>query len=349
MASARAAYRDGVRRVARAPAVFAGLLAALTLLTAPAAWLVRDALVRAFGASLIASDLARGFDLRWWRELSSRAEGLVADVAPSIIGFAAVLRNLSAFTDPSDASDGSWLIVAFWFLTGVVLSGGILDRYARQRALHTHGFFAACGRLAFRLLRLNVLVLLVYATVLSIGWLIVEPVWTWLTRDLASERAAFAWGALFTGAAALVVGLVTIVADCARVRMVVEDRRSALFALIAGFRFARRAIGRLIRLYALLLATTLACFAIYAIVAPGATLTGLWVWAGFFVSEVYIAARVFTKLLTYASVTSLFQSELAHADYVAQPAPIWPESPAVESLGLPTEAAETPGLSRSGP
>ena len=69
----------------------------------------------------------------------------------------------------------------------------------------------------------------------------------------------------------------------------------------------------------------------------GATLTGATMWAGFLLSELYIVARVFTKLLTYASVTSLFQSELAHADYVAQPAPIWPESPAVETLGPPVD------------
>jgi hypothetical protein len=325
--------------VRRAPAVFVGLCATLTALTAPAAWLVREALTHVFGASLIASDLARGFDLRWWRELSSSAEGLVADVAPSIIGFAAVLRNLSAFTDGAKASGTSSLIVVLWFVAGTVLSGGILDRYARQRTLHAHGFFAACGRLAFRLLRLNVLALLIAATLLWLGGLVAEPLWTWLTHDLTSERAAFGWALLFTTLAAIVVALVVIVADCARVRMVVEDRRSAVFALVAGFRFARRSPGPLIGLYALLLATTLACFAVYAIVAPGATVTGVWVWLGFLVGEVYIAARVFTKLLAYASLTSLFQSQLAHAEYVAQPAPIWPESPAVETLG---PLADTP-------
>jgi hypothetical protein len=40
-------------------------------------------------------------------------------------------------------------------------------------------------------------------------------------------------------------------------------------------------------------------------------------------------------------VTSCFQSALAHAEYVAQPAPVWPESPLVESLGPPPSEPST--------
>jgi hypothetical protein len=329
--------------VRRAPGVFVGVFAALALLTAPAAWVVRDALLHAFGDSLIAGSLARGFDLQWWQEFSAAAEGLAADVTPSIIGAAAVIRNASDLTGSSDASSASWLIVGLWWLIGTALSGGVIERYARQRSLHAHGFFAACGRLAFRLLRLNLLVLLVYAAVLWLYGLLAWPLSEWLTRDQSAERAAFLWNALIAAGAGLLVWAVTIVADCARVRVVVEDRRSAIFALVAGWRFARRAAGRLAALYALLAATTLACVVLYAMVAPGATLTGVWVWAGFVVSEAYIAARLFAKLLTYASLTSLFQAELAHAEYVAAPAPVWPESPAVETLGPPAPDASGAG------
>ena len=38
------------------------------------------------------------------------------------------------------------------------------------------------------------------------------------------------------------------------------------------------------------------------------------------------------KLLFWASETSLFQSRLAHAGYVATPAPAWPDSPTAEAL-----------------
>jgi hypothetical protein len=330
--SAIAAYRDGLRRVIRAPAVVAGLLATATILTAPAALLVRDALRAALGSSLIGERLASGFDLLWWQQFQSGAQGLASDVGPSVIGFTAVVRNLSDLTSPSSASWSSWVVVSAWIVAGTFLSGGILDRYARQRALHAHGFFAACGRLWFRLLRLNLLVLLLYAGLGWLYWLLARPLSTWVTRDLASERAAFAWIVLFAAPAALLGLAITILADTSRVRMVVEDRRSALFAVVAGARFARRVPGQLAVLYVLLLLTTLIVMTVYSMVAPGAAASGAWMWLAFVVSQVYIAARVFAKLLVYASVTSLFQAALAHADYVAQPAPVWPESPAVESL-----------------
>jgi hypothetical protein len=334
MSSATAAWRDGWRRVVRAPGVFLGYFAVLTLLTAPAAWMVRDALVHAFGDSTIASRLAAGFDLQWYREAVGEAEGLLGELTPSVIGFAAVLRNASDLVS-GDFGSSSFLIVLAWFVVGTALSGGVIDRYARQRPLRVAGFVAACGRTMFRLLRLNALVLLLYAVVLGTGRSIAAPAIAALIRDQTSERMVFLWYALSLAAAALLVALITVVADCARIRLVVEDRRSALFALIAGWRFARRTGSALALLYAMLIGTLLACVLVYYLAAPGANLSGIAIWVGFAVSQAYVAARVLIKLLTYAAATSLFQSQLAHAEYIAAPAPIWPESPIVETLGAP--------------
>ena len=48
--------------------------------------------------------------------------------------------------------------------------------------------------------------------------------------------------------------------------------------------------------------------------------------------QVYIVARLWVKLVFWASETSLFQSRLAHAGYVARPEPVWPESPMAEAM-----------------
>jgi hypothetical protein len=46
----------------------------------------------------------------------------------------------------------------------------------------------------------------------------------------------------------------------------------------------------------------------------------------------YIVARLWVKLACWASETSLFQSRLAHAGYVARPLATWPESPAADAI-----------------
>lgn len=55
-------------------------------------------------------------------------------------------------------------------------------------------------------------------------------------------------------------------------------------------------------------------------------------WSVLLLGQVYILARHYVKLLFYASQTGFFQSALAHAEYTASPALVWPESPAVEAL-----------------
>ena len=49
-------------------------------------------------------------------------------------------------------------------------------------------------------------------------------------------------------------------------------------------------------------------------------------------SEAYLLARLWVKLVFCASEVSLFQSLLAHAGVVATAAPAWPDSPTVEAI-----------------
>jgi hypothetical protein len=125
--------------------------------------------------------------------------------------------------------------------------------------------------------------------------------------------------------------LANVVFDYARIRIVVEDRYSAIGAFVAGARFVRRHPNTL-RLYLLngLVFVTLALA--YAIVAPGAP-AGAAIWLALLAGQIYIVLRHYVKLLFYASQTSFFQSALAHAAYTAAPPVVWPDSPAAESIG----------------
>ena len=118
-------------------------------------------------------------------------------------------------------------------------------------------------------------------------------------------------------------------ADCARVRLVVERRRSVIFALAAGARFARRRLGPLLFVYLLLFASLGVPVVVFHALRWGLDVPwpadGL-VWALW-------VARLTLALVSGAAVTSLFQATLAHAGYVAPPRLVWPDSPAIETLG----------------
>ena len=73
----------------------------------------------------------------------------------------------------------------------------------------------------------------------------------------------------------------------------------------------------------------------YYLAAPGGGF-GL---GAFAVGQAYIVLRVIVSLQFMASQTSLFQSRLAHAGYVARAVPRWPDSPAAEAIDRASRVA----------
>jgi hypothetical protein len=122
-----------------------------------------------------------------------------------------------------------------------------------------------------------------------------------------------------------------LVFDYARIRTVVEDRHSAIGALVAGARFVRRHPATL-KLYMINGVGFVVLALVYGMVSPGAP-AGLAIWLALGLGQFYILLRHYVKLLFYASQTAYFQGTLAHAAYTAAPPVVWPESPAAESIG----------------
>lgn len=196
--------------------------------------------------------------------------------APVLLACVAAASLLS----PLYPNTASRRILFEYVLVLSFLAGGIIDRYARARPTRAHGFFAACGRHLGAMLRLAAIEILLYLA----------------ADNLPEWRAGVAL--------AVVVNLVCLYA---RVRLVVEDRRSAFGALLAAMRFIRR---------------NPAAAAVYAV----------WMAAMAAVALTARGAAPILLLPLFASATVFFQSRLAHAGYTAAPPVEWPESPAAEAI-----------------
>ncbi len=331
--SATSAFRDGIRRVNGAPVVVIGMFAVTLLVALPLAVALGGMIESHLGTSLAAASVAAGTNYDWWQEFLAQASGLGTTFVPSIIGFGAVLDNMSGLLDNLPLATTIAGAVAAWMVIWSFLSGGVLDRLARGRRTRASGFFAACGVHFWRFLRLGVVAWLVYAALFGYvhGWIFEDAIGR-LTHDVTVERTAFLvriGGYLVFGALLVVAN---VVFDYARVRIVVEDRRSAIGALMAGARFAWRHAGAVAALYAINGCAFLVVVLLYAVAAPGAPGAGLRLLAVLTVGEAYILGRHYLKLVVYASETALFQGALAHAAYTAGPAVVWPDSPAAEMI-----------------
>lgn len=328
-----ATWRAGWQRVLSAPAVVAGVFVMTFLLALPLAYTLRTQIEAHLGESLTAADAADGVNYDWWQEFSSQAAGLGSTFTPAIIGFAATLDNVSSVLDGQREIVPIVAALVTYLAGWALIVGGVIDRYARQRRTRAYGFFGAGGVFLFRFLRLAIVAGAVYGFLFFYlhEWLF-DDWYTSLTRDLAVERRAFAVRAAMYAAFGALLVIANIVFDYAKVRIVVEDRRSVLGGLAAAVRFIARNPGRVAGLYGLNALVFLMLIGMWALVSPGAGGAGASIWLSFLVGQLYVLARLLLKLHFLASETALFQMRLAHAAYTAAPEPSWPESPAAETI-----------------
>lgn len=326
------AWDEGWRRALRAPWIVIGLWLVTLLVALPMALTLRDLLARHLGASLAAGPAASGVNLDWWNEFLAQAAGIGQTFVPAILGFAAVLKNLSSIADAGSLPTAVGSIVAVTIVISIFLMGGVLDRLSRDRAIGSYGFFSACGVFFFRFLRLGAMAALVYWALF--GWLhplLFDRAYPRLTHNVTEEQTAFMYRLLLYLVFGAMVLVVNLVFDYAKIRMVVEDRRSAIGALNAAIRFIARQPGAAVALYLLNALVFAAVLAVYALTVPGAS-GGTWAWIALLIGQLYIVLRVMVRLIFAASQIALFQGRLAHVGYTAAPDPIWPDSPAAEAI-----------------
>ena len=324
------AFLEGWRRVLRAPALAASLVAATFLAALPLAMTVSRAIEQHLGASVEAERALEGWHAGWAAEFGSSAQGLSRTFTHEILGFGGTLATLSGLLDRVPLSPPLAAAVAAYLTLWVFLTGGIIDRLARGRPIGAAAFFAACGGHFWRMLRAAALAGGAYYA--AFAWLhplLFTDFFNRLTRDTTEERDVVAIRVVLYVVFLLVLLAIGLVSDFARVRLVIEDRRSALGAFAASLRFIRRRAVRTVALYAVNLAALAIILRLWLQVAPEA---GAATWVVLLTGQLYLVARIWARLAFMASEAVFFQGELAHAEYTAAPDPVWPDSPAAEAL-----------------
>ena len=324
------AFLDGLRRVRRAPWLLIGLWLATVAVALPFAMMLQALIGDHLGASLAAHSAADSINYDWWNEFLAQTAGVGVSFVPAILGFAAVMQNLSTVADTTRLPTVIAIAIAAHMLVSLFLIGGVMDRLARDRAIGAGAFFSACGVYTVRFARLAIIATAAYWVLLvPYHEMLFDELYPALLAGVTLERTAFVYRAGLYVLFLAPLLFVNLIIDYAKVRTVVEDRRSMLGALVSGWRFVRRHPAAAISLYALDALLFLLIIGLYFMAAPGATQNTL----AFAVGQLYIVLRVFVRLQFAASQIALFQGRLAHAGYVARPVPKWPDAPAAEALG----------------
>ncbi len=324
------AYFEGWRRVIGAPALAASLLI-VTLLTAlPLGAMLGAMIGEQLGSSVLADKPAWNWDAGWAAEFAAQAQGIGRTFTHEIIGFGGTLKILSDILDRNALNPALAGAAAAYAALWIFLSGGILDRLARGRAVRAAGFFAACGGYFPRMLRLGVVMAAAYWTLFRyLHPFLLTRVYDHYSRNMTAERDGLVLRVTLYLIFAAALFTASLIFDYAKVRMVVEDRRSVISALGASMRFIRRRPARAFGLYLLNGIGFLMVLRLWLEAAPQAWESVTW---AFFVTQVYLLVRIWLRLVFVASELVYFQGELAHAGYTARPPHVWPNSAAAEAI-----------------
>lgn len=226
-----------------------------------------------------AQNMMSGFDYGWWSAWSERQTGAATAFGPEILGVGFVFRNLELLLGgqlparlfdsgtaaaPAHVHGTILALGLLYLLVQTFLAGGVLGVLRSPSAgwtvrglLHGSGFYF--GRM-FRLLLLT---------------LCVDGLLFWLhaplarfaetrAREAVSENTALVW--LFGHHALLLLALlaVNLLAGYAKAIVVVEERSSAVLALVSSLGFCLRNLGRAVLHYAAILLLGVALLAAWS-------------------------------------------------------------------------------------
>ncbi|MDQ3170137.1 MAG: hypothetical protein M3Q55_08380 [Acidobacteriota bacterium] len=227
-------------------------------------------------------------------------------------------------------SPAQYATLGAFFVLWVFLSGGIIDRLARDARSSGTRFFGACGACFGPLLRLA-------ALNLAMHWIVLTHVAPALA-EIGAGAGETTHLALY-GLLALLLFAISLIFDYARVRLVIEDRRSAVGALAASVRMLRANGGRMLGVqgaFWLLLVAWIAARGAASASTPAADST---IWATFLIVIAFASGELLLKLSLTAAQASLYQDALASAGWVARVDPAWPDEPSADPAAAPAHRA----------
>ncbi|HVX66897.1 MAG TPA: hypothetical protein VHA11_09865 [Bryobacteraceae bacterium] len=243
-------------------------------------------LARNLGHSLYAAQMLGNFDLAWIREIVVQTAGApLVTLPPLLIALALAYVILMTF-----------------------LNGGALGVFTGSTT-----FWNGCGRYFSRLARLLPYALICYGLVFAANRGL-EKAGKQIWGAGMEERPVAIYGWVRAGVILLLVLLVNMIFDYAKIRVVAADAKSAWRAFFSALRFVWRNFGRTAATYALVSLAGLALTALWWAVSGALPRTAIgWLAVVLVAQQACVFARIGIRLLYLASATELHESSPATA------------------------------------
>ncbi len=281
------AFSSGLRRATAEPRMVLVLYIVNLLIALPVAMAFRSVLQAGFGSSMAPSTLMGSLDFTTWQDfITAHGDEL-----------SAVFRQIF------------WVMIVF-MLINTFLAGGILTVLKDSRGKYTaSSFFGGCGAYLGRFLRLLVLFVIVLLLVALLSGGIVGFVGQALTENATSELT-YIWVQVAMSIVFMVpMMIVLMIADYAKVSVVLNDERSMLKSAWKSTTFVFRHFFKTIGLELLMLLVPILLFAAYLLIDLSIGMTSdLTIVLLMVFQQLFMASRAWTKVLFFEGELSMYES-----------------------------------------
>ena len=319
------ALRDGLRAVGRnwglVLLLWAVNLGLAALLAVPLHALLGEALREREAATAMRD----GFDFDWWQAWHDQQQGWTKAVRPDLEGVGFAYRNLDLLLrgqlparlfDHGEAGAAKPLdpliggLGLLFLLLQAFLAGGVMSVLRRPEGgwklrglLHASGFYFG------RMFRLSLLTLLLVGLLFALN----APFARWAdfqARDAVSESTALAWALGRRALLLLALAALFVLSSYAKAIIVLEERASALLALVSAAGFCLRRAGTVIGHGLLLLLAAVLLLRLYGACDAAWVTTGYKTQlVSFALMQLFVCGRIALRLSFLAGALALLRAE----------------------------------------
>ncbi|MGB2867065.1 MAG: hypothetical protein WBD36_01320 [Bacteroidota bacterium] len=240
----------------------------------------------ALGNSMAVEKLLEGFDYTVYSDLALGQHHVLAPVIAQVVWFA-----------------------LFSMVLNVFFAGGVIASVEGQ-SFSFASFFESCGAYISRFFRLFLIFGILLVLVSFVMFFVLGILHSSLTENDVTEVPSIKLTIAFVFVFFIPVLIVLMMSDYAKIVTVLDDRKSMLKTAWQSMGFVVRHFLSTFGLQLSLVVISVVLIAGYWLLSDHLTMISGWgIFAGFVFQQVFVAARVWTRILTFASELDLYRTK----------------------------------------
>jgi len=258
----------------------------------------------------VRNDLLQGFSLEWWSAIELDADGLLVTLRPALAsGYGALFDNAQLLLTGGFKSFGWWILAfgVLYLVVSVFLNGGAIALYAdEKRTFSSSRFFSSAGYYFHHFVAITATAILLYFILYKvISPVILNSVAGWTA--LSSPRVVWWMNFAVFLVILVIVLLLNLIMDYAKIILVVEKKNSAWMAIASAAKFAATHLWGTTGLYLLLsilaIVISLAFAGLLTVLHPSDVIV---LFIVFSVQQAFIFAKIWMRLNYYTAQLSYY-------------------------------------------